>query len=331
MEKPSQLPDLNVSRPEFSEEPKLSGVDVDKGNDELRLQLAPKIEELAKTHELFAGKNAKVTFAQHGISSLVAKIETGEDKYVFKTPVSTRPVEGEAMFLKAWEAVGVSVPRIVEEGLIGDRPYLLMDFVDADVLKRAFNNPKEIIEARIYEQMGATLRKMHQVHRDGYGVIRNGQPEYATFGEWLDGKDVSRKTKSVQEMGLLTDDEGSPAEAIETLRSFAGSNTQGSFCHNDLSLDNIFNTSPLTIFDPSPALNEGYIDIGKSIVINVAGGGGREVADQLIEGYFGKDGEINEKALRASVILNACFKFERWAKVGKQKQIAIVKDFLKSF
>jgi hypothetical protein len=75
-------------------------------------------------------------------------------------------------------------------------------------------------------------------------------------------------------------------------------------------------------------MNEGLIDLGRSIVINISAEGSPDVAMQLKAGYT-KDGQfIDEKVLQASVLSNAYIKFKRWHKVGKNKNIENVKRYL---
>ena len=72
----------------FKNQPKLTGDEVDKNRDELRLALVTQIEDFLSTDELFKNKEVTVTLSERGISSLVCFIEAEGIKYVLKMPLN---------------------------------------------------------------------------------------------------------------------------------------------------------------------------------------------------------------------------------------------------
>src|SRR5436309_2322227 len=90
---------------EFLNQPLLSEHSIDAERNQRRLNLVPEIASFISTHELFKGKEVKITFSHNGVSSLVSILETSDKKFVLKIPIM-KAVEGEAEFLKVWEADG---------------------------------------------------------------------------------------------------------------------------------------------------------------------------------------------------------------------------------
>ena len=86
-------------------------------------------------------------------------------------------------------------------------------------------------------------------------------------------------------------------------------------------------TEPLTVFDPNPILNQGIIDIGRSILSTLFHAN-FEGAEQLKEGCFGNGAEYNSSALQASIILNAYWKFVYQHKTGRIAEINTVRELL---
>ncbi len=324
--------DGNIERQQnrinFINQPKLSIHDVDQKYNERRLNLVSQIENFIAAHELFKDKEVSIEFSHEGVSSLVCFIETNNEKKVLKIPLSETPVEGEAQFLKAWEEVGVCVPHVFGEGAIADSRYVLMNFIDAPSIVKANNGYEEIIKNGGFNDMGRTLATMHSPKGNGYGRIIEGKPQYSEFKEWLLGKDLEKRIKTVQEKNLLGNEHGSISAVIETLIAHSERNPDSTYCHNDFSPDNVLATEPITVFDPDPILNQGIIDIGKSILICNAMAGTSEAGEQLKEGYFSINPRFDSKALQASIILAAYIKFPYWHKKDKTKKMEFVRQYL---
>lgn len=295
----------------FKNQPKLSEHEVDQKFNERRLDLIPKIEDFLSTDALFAGRKAEVEFSHQGVSSLVAFVRADEEKFVLKVPL--RPTdEGEARFLREWEAVGVSVPHVFREGNFGDHPYILMSFIDAPILADAIQ--AGTAKNDISFDMGKTLAMMHAAKSVGYGRIVAGQPEHGEFKDWIEGEDVQKRIRFVQENNLLGDEHGPISEAMDILIAYSDKNPESAHCHFDFGAANIMATEPLTVIDPDPMLNNGIIDIGRSMLLEISGGG---TADRLKHGYFSNGKELDSSALQAAIILSAYWKFPYWHKKNK--------------
>ncbi len=302
---------------------KLSGHEADKHFNERRVALAGQLEGFISAHSRFQGKEVAITFAQKGVSSLIAVIETVGGKLVLKLPLSTTYAEGEALFLKAWEQAGVKVPHVFEEGILDGHSFILMEFVDAPILTSLYS-PEQLAEKGLYREMGKTLCLMHRPTAEGYGRVVDGKPEYAQFSDWLLSEDIATRIAYVKEHALLGDEHGSISAAFEVLRAYINGQPNSSYCHDDFGAANIFATTPITVFDPNPRFNNGYIDLGRSVVKLLSEGINPA---QLLEGYF--DGvDYDEEALRAAVLLNTYMKYPYWHKVKRVEQIQRMQQYL---
>ncbi len=310
----------------FKNQPKLSGFEVDQKNDEKRVTLVPQIEAFIADSDLFRGKDVSVEFSHKGVSSLVSFLEVDGKKYVLKIPLSSKPDEGEVQFLRAWESVGVSVPHVHEEGKVGDQPYILMDYIDAQALMDEIK--QGTAKEDIFIELGRILATMHTPKVEGYGRLINGEPQYREFKDWLFSEDIQRRVRAVQENNLLTDEHGSLTKAFDILTEYAEKNPTSTYCHFDYSATNILATEPPTVIDPNPMLNLGILDIARSIVLSISEKGSIDSAKQLKEGYFSGNTPYDSRALQAAIILNAYIKFNYWHKKKKNRAMENVRQYL---
>jgi len=254
----------------------------------------------------------------------VCIIEMLNEKLVLKTRLSENHSLGEGEFLNVWKQAGVSVPNVIEEGKLDGHPYVLMDYVDAPLLGEKFSH-EELIKNGMYFEMGATLRKMHEPKGEGYGRIFDGKTEFSNFRDWLMSENMQKRFKYVEENKLLGEEHGSLSKACEILLEYIGNNRKSSYCHFDYSPDNIFATEPITVFDPIPEFNNGYIDLGRSVAIRIANDG--EFPEQMVKGYFaGKS--YNKKVLQAAILVSSYMKFYHWHQIKKFKRIKNVQEYL---
>ncbi len=318
-------PETVITNITFHNEPKLSEHEVDRNFNERRLALVPLIRDFISANDRFKGREVGVTFAEKGVSSLIAIIETPAEKMVLKIPLSNGFAEGEAQFLGVWEQAGVKVPHVFEAGVLGERSYTLMGYVDAPVLADAYSHD-ERLEKNIYEEMGQTLHTMHAAPAKGYGRVIESKAEYSKFRDWIFSSDMQTRIKYVKENNLLNDDKhGSIDEAIKILVDFVGDDGKSSYCHDDFGGSNIFATHPMTVFDPNPRFNNGYIDLGRSLMNHISAGGLDEALPRLIKGYFG-DTPHDKKVLHASVLLNCCMKLPY---KHKTKSLGVIQNMQK--
>lgn len=320
----------------FLNEPKLSEHEVDQKFNERRIKLVPLMKDFISQHPLFSGKKVDVTFLHAGVSSLVSIIETSEQKLILKIPLSELNSRLEGVFLKAWEDVGVKVPHVLEEGEIGDRFYVLMEYVDAETVSSKYKG-EESIEKNVYGDLGKLLRKMHEAKTEGYSNIVNkkSEPEYFSIAEWLKGdSNMQTQVEYVKEHKLLDDEKhGSIDDVFKILISSIGDSKESVFCHNDFGGGNVFATEPFTVFDPWPCFHHPFMDISRSLILISKGGVGK-AGEQFLDGYFG-DEKYDKKLFHAFLFLNITVKLPYMHKTkgtekieGLQKYLEQTKDLL---
>ena len=261
------------------------------------------------------------------MSSLVCILDIeNNDKLVLKIPLSTKGAKSEGTFLKVWEGLGVSVPHVLEEGVIDEHSYILMKYIDAPTLTE-FYKISELTEQKIFVAMGSVLRKMHGSEAIGFGRLYNDKPEFLKFKDWLHEEHNQQKFTYVKENKLLNvKDHVSLEKACNILVDFVSINERSAYCHNDFASANIFATDPFTVFDPDPTFNHPFIDLARAIVIGTSFHG-PEVVNQLIQGYF-KNEEYDIKIIQAAVLLETCLKFPYWHKTKQDKRISTLQNYL---
>lgn len=310
----------------FLNEPKITEHEADREFNEKRKALISEVETFILRHHLFAGKSVEVTFSHSGISSLVCILDTKDEKFVLKIPLKIGYSRNEGAFLKAWESVGVSVPHVIEEGSMGEHSYTLMAFIDSLTLSKTYS-VDELIEKKLYIEMGATLCKMHSAVAEGYGDLVDGKAEYPGIEDWLQDSELQEKLDYAREHKLLEDEiHGSFEQARAVLYSKIGSSASSVYAHSDFHIGNVFATTPLTVFDPIPFLNHPYMDLARSIVLAVKMGL-MPVSEQMIQGYF--NGESHDRQLlQAALIINAYQKIRYWHKVGRTEDVQKLQEYL---
>lgn len=297
--------------------PKMSDQKADEHSNERRMYLAKRIPQFVAIHDLFKNAKAEITFFTDGVSSLVCSIEVCGKKTVLKIPLSTTHAVGEPQFLAEWEKAGVHVPHVIETGSIDEHQYMLMEHIDTPKLNEVYSG-KELLERGIYFNMGKTLKMMHEPVGKGYGRVIDGQGQYATFPEWINSPDIQKYVAYVNEHNLLGEEYGSFEEVRAILTEYVEAHPGSSYCHDDFDAGNIFATEPITVFDPNPRFNHGYIDIGSALRIQIAHGRSEDVLSQFKQGYFGDD-VPNEKVLHASIILDYYKKLHYWNKLKEER------------
>jgi hypothetical protein len=310
----------------FTNEPKYSEHKVDEAFNERRKILVPQIKELISTHPLFLNKKVDVTFMHNGVSSLVCRLDTHEDKKILKIPLSILNPRLEGKFLKAWADAGVKTPYIFEEGSIGKHSYIIMENIEAKTLRETYDS-KELIEKNIYKNLGETLRKMHKPRTIGYSDASNikSEPVYNNISDWLenDSRNVE-KFKYVSDHKLLDPEKsGSLEQAIKILKLKIGDNNETTYCHDDFGVGNIFATDPITVFDPHACFNHPYMDLARSIILS----GAESVEKQYTEGYF-KNEKYDRKLLQAFLILSTALKLPYVHKKNDFERVKRMQEYL---
>jgi len=318
-------PEKIISTIHFKNQPKFSGAEVDKNRDERRLSSFSSIENFLLNDDLFKGKEIEVEFSHEGISSLVCFIEGGEKKMVLKIAVDNTVTEGsEVLFLRTWESIGISTPHIYKEGKFTDRPFVLMEYIDAPTAGEKYKEDKEGRES-MHLEAGRILREMHKPEAIGFGKVIDGKGEYVSFKEWIDTLDMSNRVKYIEENNLLTLEHGTFSQARNILVDYVGDSNKSSYCHFDYSAGHLFATEPLTVFDPNPLFNNGYIDLGRTLVNYIAASG--TYPKKLVEGYF-EEGGLDEKVLHASIFINIIYKLPYQHQKGRLQTIQNFQNYL---
>lgn len=301
-----------TNQPRVSSDPKVAE------NHEERMKLAGAVESFLSGHERFKDKEVDVEFAQDGVASLIAIITTASEKVALKIPFGGRPTSGEAFAFRAWEAEGVSVPRVIENGTFDEgHEYLLMSCIDAPALDKAYASNDEMVEKGIYAELGEAFGGMHASTGEGFGAIgEDGKGEFASFVEWIDSPKMTKDIPYVVDNGLM--DVSIIARARDVLVQYAKEHPTSTICHLDFATNNAFATKPVTIFDPAPEFNLPYIDIGKTFVNMTANG--EPARAQLFEAYEKKTGTpLDKKVAYAATIIMMIRKLAKSHMTGGEK------------
>lgn len=247
--------------------------------------LKKNVESYLKDNNRYAGKNLTIEFSDDGASSLLAFIGyDGARKEALKIPMKPEHDVGIPAAFRAWEQVGVAVPRVLEDGVIDGRPYTLMEYIDAGTVQKN-RSTEELLASEWFVGMGKTLRCMHQAKGAGYGNLdKDSNGALSTFDEWLNLPLAVQRDSYVRKHALI--DSGILDAAREKLSAYA-ENAETVICHNDYSISNIFDTNPPTVFDPAPELNAPLVDLGKTIMNSAPFDDA--VIEQIIRGYESGD------------------------------------------
>lgn len=310
----------------FNNQPKMSGLEADKAFDERRERLVPLISDFITRHERFANQVVNVTFSHVGVSSIIAILETPVEKLVLKIPLSLSYSSGEGQFLQVWAKARIKTPQVLEEGKIGEHSYLLMEYIDAPILGDT-KSGEDLIKEEVFVELGHTLGMMHGPEAQGYGKVIDGRAEFVKFRDWLESPDVQDKIKYVQEQELLSDEHGLISDVLTILSANLDKDGKSSYCHDDFGASNMFATKPLTVFDPNPRFNNGFLDLARSVLIHMSNANLAGADEQLIKGYS-EIRPVDRKFLQAGIILNAYLKFPYWHKTGKTKRMDQVRKYL---
>jgi hypothetical protein len=301
-------------------EPKLSEHEVDQNFNEMKSEFVPHIEQFVAEHNLFKDEDeVGIEFAHQGVSSIIAMIDSPTNKWVLKIPRAKDFSAGEGLFLKVWEASGVSVPHVLETGEIHNFPYTLMEFVNAPTVDARYSQ-EELLEKEMFVEMGQTLRLMHSERVKGYGFVVDGKPEFENIEDWLEGADMKKRFDYITEHNLLDGLEDTLEKSLEVIKNHAETK-DSTYCHDDYGPHNMSATEPITIFDTSPKFNSGYYDLGRIKFAHITYGAARGATEQLLKGYFGED-MCNNEALEAYTFLAFCMKCLYWHQTGRQELLA---------
>jgi fructosamine-3-kinase len=307
----------------FKNQPVMSKHEVDMKFNERRNYLVKAVEDFMSSHNRFKGKEVTITFAEKGISSLVCIIDDLKEKYVLKIPLSVNYAEGEHEFLKKWEEVGVKVPHVFEAGKLAGHSYSLMEYIDAPVLGDKYST-HDLVDNGTILRMGKTLRQMHTAKGEGYGRLVGGKGECKEFKNWIQDKEMTNRLERIRKYKLVDDLDENWSAVCDILVKYISEQNNSSYCHWDFQVHNLFDTEPLTVFDPNPRMNEPYLDLGRSLQ-NLIGKGVKY--DEFLKGYFGNE-PYNKEVLLASIFFSIYWKFPYAYETKRDESIMNKKKFL---
>jgi len=192
------------------------------------------------------GRDMKVQQIKGGASNPTYKLTTDAGAYVLrkKPPgqllASAHQVDREHRVMKALENTGVPVPRMrlleTDDSIIGT-PFYVMDFLEGRIFRDARLpglTPKE--RAAVYDELNATLAKLHLVDYQAVGLGDFGRP-----GGYFE-RQVARWTK--QYRGAESEHIPAMEKLIEVLPGMIPADQSVSIAHGDYRLEN-------TMFHPT--------------------------------------------------------------------------------
>jgi aminoglycoside phosphotransferase (APT) family kinase protein len=201
--------------------------------DRLKRYLASKIDDL--------GGGLEVRQFQGGASNPTFLLSTPTRRFVLrkKPPgallASAHQVEREHRVMQALAATDVPVPRMrvlcEDESIIGT-PFYIMDFLEGRIFRDAALPGLEPLErAAIYDELNATLAKLHQVDFD-----RVGLSDFGRRGGYFE-RQVARWTK--QYRGAQTEDLPAMERLLAELPRRIPADDSVAITHGDYRLENV--------------------------------------------------------------------------------------------
>ena len=192
------------------------------------------------------GRDMKVQQIKGGASNPTYKLTTDAGAYVLrkKPPgqllASAHQVDREHRVMKALENTGVPVPRMrlleTDDSIIGT-PFYVMDFLEGRFFRVArLPGLTPIDRAAVYDELNATLAKLHLVDYQAVGLGDFGRP-----GGYFE-RQVARWTK--QYRGAESEHIPAMEKLIEVLPGMIPADQSVSIAHGDYRLEN-------TMFHPT--------------------------------------------------------------------------------
>jgi len=265
-----------------------------------------------------------ITFLSGGVASVICRIDLKEKKYIIKVVTSKHSRKGVVLFLQRWREIGVRVPKVFDTGIIFDCPYILMEYIDALPISRAYTS-QDLTAKNIFFTLGEILSAMHRVRAQGWGNVLRENGEFNTALQWYVSPEIQEQMETALQGGFLKKQE---QKFIEDFILYADKKQIITYCHNDFSPSNILLTKPFTVIDPTPVIHHPLFDAARTIVLLANFDVDMILASkQFIDGYIGDHKMPRE--LYGAILLQACFKFCYWRKIGKISSIERIGEFLK--
>lgn len=187
------------------------------------------------------GRDLTIQQFQGGASNPTFLLTTDGGRYVLrkKPPgqllASAHQVDREYRIMKALEGTGVPVPHMralcVDDGVIGTSFYV-MDFLEGRIFRDAkLPDLSPADRTAVYDQLNATLAKLHQVDFESVGLGDYGRP-----GDYFERQ---AKRWTTQYRGAETELIPEMEELIATLPGRIPADRSVSIAHGDYRLENV--------------------------------------------------------------------------------------------
>lgn len=244
------------------------------------------IREALQQQRFFQKKPCAVSFFQENNASVVALIESGEQKIIFKTCFKKERAKVEATTFKEWTKLGIKTPKILGQGSADGYSYFFMEYIqESDAKSYIAQHPEK--KESVHQSMGEALANMHCLNIKGFGKLslEGGilKGTYVTFAESL----MSRNNP----------------EAEKAL-SYFSTDMKSTIGHFDFDTRHIFMTDPLTFFDPDPAGAPAMYDLAFFLIPDQGKDEEKfEMRQHVLQGYKKGEGLINTQTLTAGLVV----------------------------
>ena len=300
---------------------------------EYRVEIASKMPTILNSIHLFSQTKFHYSYVHNGNSSVVVKVVTPGCDFIVKFP-RNNTLSAEMMFLSAWKNIGVDTINILERGVFANHEYFIQEFVSDQLLSSL--DPSYVLEQGSVYKMGTQLRLMHTCESVGYGApdiyCKGANP---SFNQWLNTPVIQNEIAS-----LLNCRSQLPVKFIEAfveakiwLSQCFDRIDKTAFCHMDYSLDNVFCSKSIKVFDPHAVLTHPYFDVARTIVLFAVHFEDLIAPVKLFtKGYFDCDyiDTRTKTMITRAIIFEMGRKFGFWVQCQRHNRIKRILDFLDS-
>lgn len=291
---------------------------------------------------ILPGDLIKTEFFNSGENSVVAKVTTTVQSYVVKLRRETGILESERVFFEEWQKQGVKVPKIIYCSPPSEAfPYAIsaLEYINAPLLSESRTMP-EMINKKIFQELGEVLAKIHLSRGEGFGkplVGNEKKGEFNSLSEEMNELLFETKVPILKSLGIIDQKNIEVAHlAVDLLEKDIQKGRNPSLIHNDFGPYNIFNTEPLTVFDPNPRVTHPAICLAillarfiidttpRAIVQNEI----EEERGQILAGYRNVT-FLSDEIIAAGSILRYLEVLYHWNTKGKKIEIQKLLKLLK--
>ena len=255
-----------------------------------------------------------------GVSSVVYKVFTESGIMVVKMVPEGVDLMGDAAFFLACESAGIAVPHVIACDNPSEKvpvSVMALEYIDAPMLSSA--SDQERVEGGKLRELGRIQAAMHSIRGTGFGALESGRGKFSTFQEQQEDTGLWERAELLRSKGLLPVSAEEMNHAVELLsQSVAPEAT--SLTHNDLLPYNVFNTDPLTIFDPVVRYSHPYTCLAMTLIKSLVRDNGAAEAAEIRAGYE-EASPVREEELEAAMALRFVHAAYGWERKGKLEEI----------